>query len=110
MSQASYTVRLAIKELADAIVNMPARSKDPELKQALKHVTKAIKLLKDDRMLFDEWSQDDVLEVAKYSNIKLSKTKAKEVLEVMSYSFDANCGINWEFIESCIYRVTGGRQ
>lgn len=53
-------------------------------------------------ILRDDWGIDDVQSVAEDMDIELTDEQAERVLHIASKTFDANIGINWEVIESCI--------
>lgn len=53
-------------------------------------------------ILRDDWHMEDVIEVANNMEIKLTDDEVHEVMLHMESSFDANIGINWEYIRYCI--------
>lgn len=53
-------------------------------------------------ILRDDWYVQDVFEVAENMEVKLTLEQAERVLHIAAKVFDANIGINWEVIESCI--------
>lgn len=53
-------------------------------------------------ILRDDWGIDDVQSVAEDMEIELTDKQAERVLHIASKTFDANIGINWGVIESCI--------
>lgn len=53
-------------------------------------------------VLRDDWGIDDVHSVAECMEITITDKQAERVLHIAADTFDANIGINWEVIESCI--------
>lgn len=53
-------------------------------------------------ILRDDWHMADIFSVAENMDIKLTEDEAHEVMVHMESSFDANIGINWEYIQYCI--------
>lgn len=53
-------------------------------------------------ILRDDWHMEDVFEAAEGMGVKLTDDEAHEVMVKMESSFDANIGINWEYIQYCI--------
>jgi len=52
-------------------------------------------------VLRDEWSVQDIQDTRE----DLTYEQAAEVLKVMAENYDANNGINWEFISECAYEL-----
>lgn len=48
------------------------------------------------------WNVDDVLEIAKEKNIKLSHSEALDILDYIESNHDANYGINWTTIDCAL--------
>ena len=46
------------------------------------------------------WSTEDVIERAKEQKIKVTKSKAREVLQSMLRGHDCNYGITWDTIDA----------
>ena len=53
-------------------------------------------------ILRDDWHEEDVVEVANNMGLKLSEDEVHDVMVRMESGFDANFGINWEYIQYCI--------
>jgi len=53
-------------------------------------------------ILRNDWHTEDVFSVAENMGIKLTEDDVHEVMVQMESSFDANIGINWEYIQYCI--------
>lgn len=53
-------------------------------------------------ILRDDWHIEDVIQVADNMEIKLTDDEVHEVMLQMESGFDANNGINWEYIRYCI--------
>lgn len=53
------------------------------------------------------WSKKDIKVQARKQYIELTKNEVREVADLLSASFDANSGINWDVISGCINEVKG---
>jgi len=53
-------------------------------------------------ILRDDWHMEDVFEVAHNMKVNLTDDEAHEVMLRMEHGFDANVGINWDYIQNCI--------
>lgn len=49
-------------------------------------------------ILRDDWHEEDVLSV----DDTLTQEQVKQVMELISYTFDAEVGINWDVIDNAI--------
>jgi len=62
---------------------------------------KAIELLRDfenQHVAVAIWCEDDVLELAREKGIKCSRTRAREIIDVVDRKQDATLGITWDTI------------
>jgi len=88
----AYFVDQAIETLKEGLV-----SKDPK-----KAIEEALKILEDEDRIYISWGTDDILQRAEDLEVepKISKEKAREILQEMERSHDATLGITWDTIDS----------
>ena len=57
---------------------------------------------KDEDVIHNDWTTEDILTKAQDMKIKLSKDAARKILHNIDKNFDASIGINWDVIEGAI--------
>jgi predicted RNA-binding Zn-ribbon protein involved in translation (DUF1610 family) len=50
----------------------------------------------------DVWGVDEVIERAEERELKFTVEEAKQVLLIMKENYDANVGMNWDYLDQCI--------
>jgi len=51
------------------------------------------------------WSVEDVMSLAEDGDLSITNEQAVATLERAAKYHDANTGINWQFLEDCLYFV-----
>jgi uncharacterized protein YpuA (DUF1002 family) len=56
------------------------------------------------------WTNEDIIETAKNLEVELTDEEIDDVTTLMEEKHDANYGVNWSFIEECIWQVIDNRK
>lgn len=91
----SYTIRSEIPQKLNELKETLKSSKE---KKVVNQCLKIIKKLTADSC-FVEWMIDDVLGTAKDKGIKISKSRARDIIDKMESNHDASLGITWDTID-----------
>jgi hypothetical protein len=65
-------------------------------------LAQAIKAEKEKSPVVCGWTVEDMHTAAKQINQTISPDQAEELLELVEDNFDANCGVNWQSIQSLL--------